>query len=89
MGKRTKLGHNSLSADVLKSVLDRVDHLDDQRQGIVDDINDVWAEAKGNGLDVKILKKLRKIRNTDKSKLEEENALLTLYGAAIDIDPFS
>ncbi len=86
---RSKKGHNSLSADVLRSIIERVDRLDEERQAAVDDIKEVYAEAKSNGFDTKQIKRLRKIMAQDASKRSEENEILRMYAGVLDIDPFS
>lgn len=70
-------------------MIQRVEKLQEERAGINADIRDVFAEAKGNGLDVKVLKDLIKIRSQDADARKEHNTVLGLYGEAIGIDPFS
>lgn len=85
-----KMGHNSITADVIKSVLDRVDRLEEEKAGLASDVRDIYQEAKGNGLDVATLKSLRKLRNMDNNEREEKMALLSLYAKAVGMeDPFS
>ena len=69
--------------DQLKSVIERVERLEEEKKTISDDIRDVYAEAKGNGFDVKILRKVVRLRKQDKAKRQEEYALLDLYLSAI------
>lgn len=87
--KRAKKGHNSLSADQLKSVMQRLDRLEEEKAGLSADITDVYQEAKGNGFDVKAIRKLRSIMKQDEAQRTEQNEMLRMYGAALDIDPFS
>ncbi len=73
----------SVAADQLKSFVERIERLGEEKQTISDDINDVYAEAKANGYDVKILRDVIRIRKQDKSEREEQEAILELYLQAL------
>ena len=77
------VGHNSVAKDQLKSVLDRIENLDDERAAIMEHMKEVYAEAKGNGFDTKAIRKLVALRKKDAAKLAEDRAILELYAAAI------
>lgn len=87
--RKKTIGHNSLSADVLKGVLDRVANLEEEKATISADIKEVWAEAKGNGFDVPTMKRLKKIMDQDADERSNANALLETYANVLGIDPFS
>lgn len=72
------IGHNSKPSE-LGLLLDRVDRLEEEKKGIADDIRDVYAEAKARGFDTKMMRKARAIRNMDKQKRLEEEAILDAY----------
>ena len=72
-----------VAADQLKSFVERIERLEEEKQTISDDIKDVYAEAKGNGFDVKVLRKVVRIRKQDRAKRLEEEAILDLYLSAI------
>ena len=72
-----------VAADQLKSFVERIEKLEEEKQTISEDIGDVYAEAKANGYDVKILRQVIKIRKQDKSEREEMDALLDLYMQAL------
>jgi uncharacterized protein (UPF0335 family) len=72
-----------VAADQLKSFVERIERLEEEKQTISDDIKDVYAEAKANGFDVKILRQVIRIRKQDKSEREEMEALLELYMQAL------
>lgn len=76
-------GHAGVSADQLKQFISRIERLDEERQTIVDDIKDVFAEAKATGYDVKVMKQVLKIRKQDKAEREEQEAILDLYLGAL------
>lgn len=82
----TSAGHNSVEAGRLRAFVERIERLHEERQTIADDIKDVFAEAKGVGYDTKIMKKVIAIRRMDRSKRQEEEALLELYMAALGDD---
>ena len=83
-------GHNTgIAGAQLKSILQHLERLDEDKRAVGEDIKEVYAEAKGNGLNPKIIRKLLRIQMADKAKLSEENQLLGLYGSAVGIDPFS
>lgn len=67
----------------LQAVVERIEKLEDERAILAEDIKDVYLEAKGNGFDPKIIKKLVAPRKKDPSKLAEEEALLDTYKAAL------
>lgn len=77
----------NISADQLASIVSRVEKLLEDRRAISDDIKDVWAEAKGNGFDVKTLKKIIKLRAMEASRREEEETLLDLYMRTLGMSP--
>lgn len=74
---------NSTAQGQLKSIIDRVERLEVEKTEIADQIKDVYLEAKGNGFDVKILRKVVRLRKTDRAKRQEEDAILDLYLSAI------
>jgi uncharacterized protein (UPF0335 family) len=83
------VGHNSgevLNATAqgqLKSIIERVERLEAEKAEVAEQIKEVFAEAKGNGFDVKILRKVVRIRKQDRAKRMEEEAILDLYLSAI------
>lgn len=70
----------------LKSFLDRVERLEEEKKGIADDIKDIYAEAKGVGFDVKIMRKVLKLRKMETEKRREEQELVDLYSVAIGLE---
>lgn len=73
----------SVAADQLKSFVERIERLEYEKQTISDDIKDVYAEAKGNGFDVKVLRQVIRLRKQDKTEREEMEAILDLYLQAL------
>ncbi len=70
----------------LKSFLDRVERLEEEKKGLADDIKEIYAEAKGTGFDVKTMRKILKLRKMETDKRREEEELLELYKAAIGLE---
>lgn len=63
----------------LKSIVERIEKLEDERSVLAEDIKEVYAEAKGNGFDVKILRKVVAMRRQDAEKRREEQAVIAIY----------
>jgi uncharacterized protein (UPF0335 family) len=74
---------NQTAQGQLKSIIERVERLEVEKAEIAEQIKEVFAEAKGNGFDVKIIRKVIRIRKQDRAKRQEEEAILDLYLSAI------
>jgi uncharacterized protein (UPF0335 family) len=74
---------NQAAQGQLKSIIERVERLEQEKAEVAEQIKEVFAEAKGNGFDVKILRKVVRIRKQDRAKRLEEEAILDLYLSAI------
>jgi uncharacterized protein (UPF0335 family) len=73
----------SVAADQLKSLIERIERLEEEKAGIAGDIKEVYAEAKGNGFDTKVLRKIIALRKRDYAERKEEEAILELYLQAL------
>ena len=71
----------------LKSFIERIERLEEEKKGIADDIRDVFAEAKGQGFDTKVMRQVIRLRKKDASEREEEEALLDLYMHSLGMAP--
>ena len=67
----------------LKSFIARIERLEEDKAAISGDLKEVYAEAKGEGFDTKIVRKVVRLRKQDKVKRQEEEALIDLYLSAI------
>ncbi len=67
----------------LKAFLERIERLEEEKSGLAEDIKEVYAEAKGVGFDVKIMRRVMKLRKMEPDKRREEDELLALYMSAI------
>ena len=74
---------NQAAQGQLKSIIERIERLEQEKSEIAEQIKEVFAEAKGNGFDVKILRKVVRIRKQDRAKRLEEEASLDLYLSAM------
>jgi uncharacterized protein (UPF0335 family) len=74
---------NSAAQSQLKSVIERIERLEEDKAAVANDLKEVYLEAKGNGFDTKILRKVVRLRKQDKAKRQEEEALIDLYLSAI------
>jgi uncharacterized protein (UPF0335 family) len=72
-----------ISRDQLRSIIERIERLEEEKQAIADDIKEVYAEAKGNGFDTKIIRQIVRIRKQDTAERQEQEALLDVYLAAL------
>jgi uncharacterized protein (UPF0335 family) len=82
----TEQAATGITAESLKSFIGRIERLEEKKSEISDDIKTVYAEAKGTGFDVKILRKIVRLRKIEENKRREENEILELYKAAIGME---
>lgn len=82
-----KAGHNSIAKDQLKSIVERIERLEEEKAGLGSDIKDIFLEAKGNGYDVKTLRQVIRLRKKDASERDEEEHLLDTYRRALGMLP--
>jgi uncharacterized protein (UPF0335 family) len=73
----------AVNASHLRAFLERIEKLEEEKRAIADDIKDVYAEAKGNGFDAKIIRKIVSMRRMDREKRREEEEILDLYLTAL------
>lgn len=77
----------SVSAGQLRAVIERVERLEEEKKEIMDQIKEVYAEAKGTGFDVKTLRKIVALRKKKPEERSEEEAMLDLYMSALGMLP--
>lgn len=75
-------GDNSVN-DRLRSIVDRVERLEEERKAMSQDIKDIYSEAKSAGFDIKVLRQLIRIRKMEPAEVEEQENLLDVYRRAI------
>lgn len=79
----SKIGHNGIAVDQLKSIIARVEKLEEEKTGISADIREVFSEAKGNGFDIKAIRAIIKLRKMDAAEREERETILETYCRAL------
>ena len=79
-------GTDEVNSGHLKSFIERIERLTEEKQALMDDIKDVYGEAKCNGFDVKIMKTIVKLRKLDRDKRIEEETILDLYLSALGME---
>lgn len=85
------IGHNSsvggIAGDRLRSFIERIERLEEEKKALAKDIKEVYAEAKGTGFDTKIMRQIIRLRRMDKDDLDEQEALLDVYRRALGMLP--
>lgn len=77
----------TIARDQLRSIIERIERLEEDKKAIADDIREVYAEAKGNGFDIKVLRQVVRERKQENHEREEFEAILDLYRAALGMLP--
>ena len=77
----------SFAKDQLKSIVERIERLEEEKQALADDIKEVYAEAKGEGFDTKIMRQVIRIRKIDEADLHEQEELIDVYKRALGMLP--
>lgn len=86
MSETAEIGHNStisVARDQLRSIVERIERLEEEKKAISEDVRDVYAEAKGNGYDVKALREIVRRRKQDRDALEEHDTIVQTYLVAL------
>jgi uncharacterized protein (UPF0335 family) len=76
-----------IAGDRLKSFVERIERLEDEKKALANDIKEVYAEAKGTGFDTKIMRQIIRLRRMDKDDLDEQETLLDVYRRALGMLP--
>lgn len=74
-----------LAADRLRSLIERIEHLEAEKKAIASDIKDIFAEAKGAGFDTKIMREVIKLRKMNAADRDAQGLLLDTYREALDL----
>ena len=77
----------SFAEGQLKSLVERIERLEEEKRALSGDLKEVYAEAKGHGFDTKILRKVVALRRKDAVEREEEDTMVTLYMSALGSAP--
>lgn len=76
-----------IAGDRLKSFIERIERLEEEKRVLAEDIKEVYAEAKGTGFDIKIMRQIIRLRKRDQDDIDEEETLLDLYKRAMGMLP--
>jgi uncharacterized protein (UPF0335 family) len=76
-----------VAVERLRSFIERIERLEEEKRALSGDIKEVYAEAKGTGFEPKIMRQIIKIRKMDKDEVDEEESLLDLYKRALGMMP--
>jgi uncharacterized protein (UPF0335 family) len=79
----TPASTGGVARDQLRSIVERIERLEEEKAALSNDIKEVYAEAKGNGFDTKTLRQVVRIRKQDKAERQEQEAILELYLSAL------
>jgi len=77
------MAKSGFAKERLRSFVERVERLEEEKKALSDDIKEVYAEAKGEGFDVKIMRQIVRLRKMDKADYQEAEAMLELYKRAM------
>jgi uncharacterized protein (UPF0335 family) len=75
-----------VAGERLRSFVERIERLEEEKKALQDDIKEVYAEAKGAGFDVKILRQVIRLRKQDREERQEQEELLEIYLAALGMN---
>ena len=76
-----------IAGERLRSFIERIERLEEERRALSGDIKEVYAEAKGSGFDTKIMRQIVRLRRLDKDDLDEQETLLDIYKRALGMLP--
>jgi len=76
-----------IGGEQLKSFIERIERLEEEKRALAEDIKEVYAEARGSGFEPKIMRQIVRIRRRDQDDLDEEESLITLYKRALGMLP--
>ena len=75
--------YGNISAERLRSLIERIERLEEERKALSSDIKDIYAESKSAGFDVKVMRQLIRLRKQEPAEIEEQETLLDVYRRAL------
>jgi uncharacterized protein (UPF0335 family) len=81
--RKTMPDVGGIAADQLRSFVERIERLEEEKKALADDIRDVYAQAKGSGFDLKVLRQVVRLRKMNSSDRQEQETLLDIYKRAL------
>lgn len=83
MSVSTEEKPSNIAGERLRSIIERIERLEEERKALANDIKDIYSEAKSAGFDVKVIRQLIRIRKQEPAEVEEQETLLDIYRRAI------
>ncbi|HTQ71112.1 MAG TPA: DUF2312 domain-containing protein [Acidocella sp.] len=83
MSVSTEEKPTNIAGERLRSIIERIERLEEERKALASDIKDIYSEAKSAGFDVKVIRQLIRIRKQEPAEVEEQETLLDVYRRAI------
>jgi len=80
-------GPSEIAGDQLRTIVERIEHVEEEIKELTESKKEIYQEAKGNGFDVKILREVIRIRKQDAKERDEKETLLDIYLQAIKVAP--
>ena len=77
------MAKSGFAKEHLRSFIERIERLEEEKKALADDIREVYSEAKGTGFDTKIMRQVVRLRKLDKADFQEREAMLDLYMTAL------
>ncbi|GCD60036.1 DUF2312 domain-containing protein [Acetobacter pasteurianus] len=81
--QETEAQVGGIAADRLRSIIERVERLEEERKALASDIKDIFTEAKSAGFDVRTIKQIIRLRKQEPAEIEEQETLLDIYRRAL------
>ena len=81
--KQPTVSSDAVAQDQIRAFVERIERMEEEKKAIADDIREIYAEAKGNGFDIKVLRRVIRERGQDKAEREDFEAVLDLYRQAL------
>jgi uncharacterized protein (UPF0335 family) len=85
--RRLNMTDTAVAREQLRSVVERIERLEEEKKDLATDIREVYGEAKANGYDVKVLRQIITMRKQDASERQEQEAIRDLYLEALGMQP--
>jgi uncharacterized protein (UPF0335 family) len=83
VAEKDEVKTGGIAADRLRSLVERIERLEEERKALASDVKDIYAEAKSAGFDVKVLRQLIRVRRQEAAEVEEQETLLDVYRRAL------
>jgi uncharacterized protein (UPF0335 family) len=82
---KTKATAGPVAGDVLRKYIERIERLEEEKKALSGDIREIYSEAKGNGFEPRVMRKVVSLRKMKDADRQEEEALLEVYRAAVGV----